>query len=279
MAVNRDAEAQELGAGLRALRDRAQMTVRALGEIIGTGPASISYWERGRRLPSEEHIGKFCDATDASDDERERLLGLRRRASGPGQLSPGEASIGDQLVQLVEHEQRAKTITDVAPLLLPGLLQTRDYARATLDQGRDIETRVALRIGRRDVLTRDRDPAHLIAYIDSEALTRPVVPPRATVEQLRHLLEMGRRPNIDIHIVPSTTPGYTPMLGGASILMEFETATPIVHTESHAASAFLWDPEQVQRTRAAIEKIRLKAMTPARSAEVIAELANGMETT
>jgi transcriptional regulator with XRE-family HTH domain len=279
MAVNRDVEASELGAGLHALRERAQMTVRGLGEKVGAGGAAVSYWERAQRLPSEDYVGKICDATGATDDERERLLGLRRRAGGPGQLTPGEASIGEQLVRFVEHEQRATTITHVAPLLIPGLLQTRDYARATLDEGRDIETRVALRIGRRDVLTRETDPAHLIAFIDSEALTRPVVSPRATAEQLRHLLEMGERTNVDIHLVASTTPGYTPMLGGAAILLDFKTAASVVHVETYAVGASLWDPEQVQRTRAGIEMIRAKAMTPTRSAEVIAELVNGMETT
>lgn len=280
MTVNRGGGiAHELGAALRALRDRSGLTTRALADLIGGSAANVSNWETGARLPSEERIGRICDATDATPDEREGLLGLRRRADGPGQLVGGAPSIGEQLASLIEHEQVARRITDVAPLLIPGLLQTSDYARATLVGQRDIDTRVALRIGRRDILDRTRDPAELVAYIDTEVLVRPVGTPSVMAEQLRHLVRMGERPNVTIQLVSSTSPGYNPMLAGPFIVLEFVTATPIVHLEHYQASGFLWDNEDVRGFEAAAEKIRNVAMTPARTAEVIDELLRGMEST
>lgn len=279
MAVNRGGEARELAAGLRVLRDRSGMTTRALAEVIGASAANISNWERGERLPSEERLTQLLEALRASDDERERLLGLRRQASGPGQLAAGAPSIGEQLARLIEHEQVARRITDVAPLIIPGLLQTSDYARATFGQLRDIETRVALRIGRRDVLTRTRQPAELVALIDSEVLVRPIAPPPVMVDQLHHLLKMAELPNVTIQIVPSTTPGYNPLLAGPFILLEFPTAPPIVHLEHYRASATLWEGEDVQEFITAAEEVHNIAMSPAKSVQFIAEIVNGMEKT
>jgi transcriptional regulator with XRE-family HTH domain len=255
------------------------MTTRALGEKVGASAANVSFWERNERLPSEERVIKLLDALDASDDERERLLGLRRQADGPGQLVSGAPSIGEQLARLIEHEQVARRITDVAPLLIPGLLQTSDYARATLVHQRDIETRVTLRVGRRDVLTRKRNPVELAALIDTEVLVRPIASPTVMAEQLHHLLKMAELPNVTIQLVSSTLPRYTPLLTGPFILLEFATATPIVHVEHFSASTFLWDEEDVRGFITAAEVIHNVAMTPAESAEVIAEIVDGLETT
>lgn len=277
MTVNRGGGvAHELAAGLRVLRG-SKLTTRALAELIGASAANISNWERGERLPSEERLIQLLDALQAPDDERERLLGLRRQADGPGQLVSGAPSIGPQLVRLIEHEQVARRITDVAPLLIPGLLQTSDYARATLSDQRDIDTRIALRVGRRDVLTRTRQPAELVALIDSEALLRPIASPHVMADQLRHLQRMAELPNITIQLVSSTAPGYNPMLTGPFILLEFPTAPPIVHVEHYQASAFIWENEDVRGFQAAVERIHHVAMTPADTARVIAELVDGME--
>lgn len=281
MSVNRiGGAAHELGAGLRALRERAGLTTRALGDLAKTNAANISNWENANRLPSEERLTQVLDALDASDDERERLSGLRRQAEGPpGQLTAGAPSIGVQLARLIEHEQVARRITDVAPLVIPGLLQTGDYARAMLTGLSDIDTRIALRVGRRDVLTRPENPAELVALISTEALIRPIAAPRVMAYQLKHLLAMAELPNVTIQLVSATTRGYTPMVAGPFILLEFATATPIVHLEHHQASAFLWQPGDVRGFETAAEKIHEVAMSPEDSSGLIAEIVHGMETT
>lgn len=281
MAVNRGdaAAARDLGAGLKVLRDRAGLTTRQLGEKVGASAANISNWERAERLLPEERLADLLDALDASDDERERLLGLRRHIEGPGQLIAATSAEADPLIQYVEHEQVSRKITQSAPLLIPGLLQTAAYARKILEGGPEIETRVALRMGRREILTRRRDPAEFIAYIDSEVLTRAVVQGDELIDVYHHLLKMAELPNVTIRLVPSTTPGYTPMLSSPFTILEFATAAPIVHCEHVRASTFLWETEDVRAFKAAAEKISKVAMTPAESAEVIASIVNGLETT
>lgn len=283
MAVNTgdtgNAEMRELGASLRRLRDECRMTVRALAEASGQAIANISHWENGTRLPREDRLASILDALNAPIAERERLLELRRRSDeGPGQLIAGSPSIGEQLTTLIEYEQVARRIVTVAPLKIPGLLQTADYARAVFQGLPDIETRVRLRVGRRDILTR-RDPVELLALIDSEVLVRPVASADVMIEQLHHLLTMGQRPNVEIRLVSSTHPGHTPMLDGPFIFFEFPVAAPIVHLEHRRASLFLkGESADIEGFSAAVEEISSVAMTPAQSAEVIAKIVDGLET-
>lgn len=279
MAVSK-AAGRELGAQLKQIRNAAGLTLRqAAGRVSFTNP-TISNWENGNRLPSIQDLSELLDAYGVEGDERERLLGLRRQADdAPGQIVVGAPSIGPQLAQLIDHEQRALRIVNWAPLLIPGLLQTPDYARAIMGDAPDAETRVKLRRGRQDILTRHRDPVELLAMIDSEVLVRPVAPQGVMVDQLRHLLDMAERPNITVQIVSSTRPGWHPGLVTPFHLIEFPTARPIVHTELFVSSLFLWEEEEVNTFSKGSEIIREAAMTPAETAGVIEDIVNGMETT
>lgn len=279
MAVSK-AAGRELGAQLKALRNAAGLSLRDLEKLVPFSNATISLWENGHRLPSTDDLATTLDALGVTGDERERLLGLRRSADdAPGQIAAGAPSIGPQLAQLIDHEQRASRIVNWAPLLIPGLLQTAEYARAIMGDAPDAETRVKLRRGRQDVLTRRRAPVELLAMLDSEVLVRPVAPQVVMVDQLRHMLEMAERPNIAVQIVSSTRPGWHPGLAGPFQLIEFPTASPIVHAELHRSSLFLWEEEDVKGFTKASEIIRQAAMTPAETAGVIEDIVNGMETT
>lgn len=270
----------ELAEGLRSLRKAAGLSTRELGSRINKSSANISYWERGERLLAEDTLESILHELGTTGEERDRLIGLRRQAEGPGRLVAGTPTIGSQLRDLIKHEQRAHRITEVSPLLVPGLLQTPDYVRAILRDMPDADTRVALRIGRQEVVKREHDPVEFHALIDSEVLVRAIAPPSVMAGQLRYLLEMSRRPNVHIQILPSTRlQHYSPMWAGPFILLEFPTAQPIVHLEHYRASATLWEAHDVISFTAAAEEIRKTAMTSAESTEVIEDIVNGMETT
>ena len=190
---------------------------------------------------------------------------MRREAEGPGVLVAGTTTIGAQLTKLIEWEQGARRITDVAPLIVPGLLQTADYARAILSRHADVETRVALRMGRSEVLRRSRNPVELHALIDDEVLSRGFASADVMADQLRHLLKASELPNVTIQLVPSTGARYTPMLAGPFILFDFDTAPSIVHLEHHRASASLWEEADVQGFRDAVGRITEVAMSPERT--------------
>lgn len=276
--ISGTAESRELGAELRRLREEAGLNTRVMAEKAGVSNANISFWETGKRLVPLERLAALLDALSVTDDERERIIGLRRKADGPGELTTGSTHIGKRVARLIELERTAIRITDVAPLIIPGLLQTGEYARSIFGDGPDTDMKVALRAGRREAITRRRNPVEFLALIDSEVLVRPIGSPEVMSDQLDHLLRLAELPNITIQIVPSTTPGHHPMLAGPFILFEFATANPIILLEHHRTSAFLWDRDSVAAYLSAPEEIRRVAMTPEQSFTMMEELARRMET-
>lgn len=278
MAVSKTALV-DLGAEIK--KARGARTLREVETRSGVSNAVISMWENARRLPRSDDLESFLAAVEADEGTRDRILDLRRTVEGerePGQISGGPPSIGEAMDLLIQHESAASRIVDVAPLLMPGLLQTGAYTQAVMADAPSANTRVALRAGRREVLTR-KNPVEFIAIIDSEVLVRPVAHRHVMIEQLHHLLDMAKRPNITIQIVSSTHVGFHPLLAGPFELIEFPQSRPIVLLEHYRSSVFLWEEGDTSSFTEAAEQIRKAAMTPAQSAEVIEDIARGMETT
>jgi transcriptional regulator with XRE-family HTH domain len=264
-----------LGAQLRELR--GSRTLRDLAGLTGLSYGTIAKYERGRLTPSTEAMEKLLDALGVDGPERERLLAMVRR-HGPGEVVAGVPSTGRQLAQLIGYERAASRITNVAPLLIPGILQTRDYARAVIGDGPDTDLRVRLRVERAEILTRTESPVELHAIIHEEALTRRVAAPEIICSQLKHLLRMAELPNVTLQVVPDDVVGALPSLAGPFMVIESEGMPPLVHLEHYQAASSLWDAEDVRSYLAAAKEIAQKAMTPARTAEIIAHIAE-QETT
>jgi transcriptional regulator with XRE-family HTH domain len=274
------AAARELGAQLAQLRKDAGLTLRQFEQQLPFGNSKISLIETGRRLPSHDDLDLMLDALGATPDARERITGLRRNADAvPGEIAPGAPAIVPRLSQLIEYEEQALRIVNWNPLLMPGLLQTRDYARAIMGTTPNTEALVKLRTGRQSILTRRRNAVELVAMLDSEVLVRPVAPSDVMIDQLRFLLDMAKQPAITVQIVSSTRPGFHPGLVGPFELIEFPTARPVVHLEHYRSSLTLWEEEDVKGFIEASGMIQEAAMTPAESAGVIEDIVNGMETT
>lgn len=278
--TSRIAQLRDLGAEIVEARKRAGLNQRQLAEKAGISTHSrISEMESGKRLLPQDELERILEALAIPGADRERLLSKARAATGPGQLNTGVLAINSTLAQLIDLERSAVRIVNAAPLLVPGLLQTGDYARAVIGSESGSELMVKLRSGRQDILTRARKPVELVALIDSEALVRPVVPPDMMLHQLRHIVAMANRPNVTVQVVSSTLTGYNPMLAGPFELIEPEKADKTVLLDHHSSSVFLWKRDDVDRFVAATEEIRKVAMTPTRSVEVISEIIKGMEQT
>ncbi|MGI8312342.1 DUF5753 domain-containing protein [Saccharopolyspora hattusasensis] len=175
----------------------------------------------------------------------------------------------------------ATAITDVAPMVIPGLLQTADYTRAIMVAGEiaptEIETRVLVRVGRREVFTR-RQPANLLALVDETVIRREIGGHYVMIDQLRHLLDISERPNVTLQVMPAGC-GWHPGLDGPFMVLESADGLPIVHLENRRAGLFFHEPDDVQAYQLAAEKIRKVALSPAASAELIAGVISELETT
>ncbi|GAB2677460.1 helix-turn-helix transcriptional regulator [Saccharopolyspora gloriosae] len=223
---------------------------------------------------TEADVSALLVALGVVGPEREQLLKMTRELDQPvwWETRHGLPAV---LTELIEVEQRAKTIVDVANTLIPGLLQTRSYSRALLDEAmpaHQISDAVAVRQNRQDVLER-ADPVQFTAYVDEAVLLRPVGGHLTTAEQLRHLLSVGRRPNVSIHLIPLSI-GVHRGLDGQFMLLKLPNGTVNVHAEASNAGFLLDETEEVKPFVETVEHIESKALGVADSAILIEEHAD-----
>lgn len=272
---------QGLGAEMRRAREDADIGVRALAGKLNVEPSTVSRWEAGRRAPSPKNVARYLAEIGAPAEQITDLVAYAFDPDGSRWLAVGMPEQQRQLAALLEIERTAIAITDVSPLLIPGLLQTADYARAIMTTGGvpegEIDTRVAVRIGRREAITRRAAPADLLVFVGEAVLNHLIGSPSMIVNQLHFLLELGERPNIELHVLPVRS-GWHPGLEGPFSIAEFPDRTPVVHLENRISGLFLHAPAEVKAYEDAVDKVREKAMSPEDSVRLIADIINRTET-
>ncbi|MEU5853204.1 helix-turn-helix domain-containing protein [Saccharopolyspora shandongensis] len=273
-------KSRTLGAELRKAREEAGIGVRELARILGCAHAWVTRSEAGTRIATPEDVTAIAVALGATGSERERLVELAREDGGPDWLRTGIPGVHQDLATLIDYERDARAIFEVAPLLIPGLLQIPDYTRAVMvgcSPG-ELETRVAMRASRRDILTGRRAPTFEALILES-ALTAPIATPEAMADQYRHLLKIAELDNVTVRIIPEGPPRWTPAHSGQFMLFEFPKAAPLVHLEHLGFAAFLTSPGVVATYAEAISSLRAISMDQDESMEFIAACTTRAEET
>jgi transcriptional regulator with XRE-family HTH domain len=278
-----------LGDKLRQLREAipGKPSIRAVAAELEWGHATLSRFETGSRLAGTDHVEKLLalyenKGLEIEDRVRDDILAL---ASGQ-ETSPWLAtSVPEQRIQLdtlIKLEQKATTITNWSPLLVPGLCQTQEYTRAMMQRGEvpgdEIETRVAVRIGRQHAIMRRNNPANMLALIKPGVLRARIGGPEVMAGQLRFLEELAQRSNVDLRIVPDET-DFFPGLEGPFLLLEFADRTPVAHLEARRSGLFFHQAKDVAAYETAAEKVLREAMSPHDSVQIIAREAEQIEET
>ncbi|HEU5473388.1 MAG TPA: helix-turn-helix transcriptional regulator [Actinophytocola sp.] len=273
--------ARALAAAIRTIRERSGISGRKLSAQLGMSHGTVSHWETSRRIPTVEDVASFLGVLGVVGEERQRILDLARHAAEPNWLTVGMPGIPQQLAGAWECERAASAIVEWAPMIIPGLLQTPEYARATATASglseHEVESRVMVRNSRREVIERRSDPVLFEALIGEVALREVIGGTEVLAEQLRFLGSMAKRKNVTVRVMPLRV-GWHPGFAGPFVLYDFPDAPPVVHFEHYSSGAFVPDADDVQAYRGAVEQLRDKAMSPAASARLIAEIAKEMET-
>ncbi|GAA4831719.1 helix-turn-helix domain-containing protein [Saccharopolyspora rosea] len=270
--------ARALGAELRQLREDAGLGVRELGRRLGVGHTTVWRYESGTKPPSPEDTASLLTALGVTGAERDRIIEIARTVRDPNWLSSGVPGIREELATLIEFERTAKRITEVGNLVFSGLLQTRDYARAVMATvpPERLETRLAFRLSRREVLDREDGPK-LVSLIAEAALWERIGGTGVMIDQLRHLVKMADHDNVSIQVIKAGSTVWHPAHAGPFILFEFDDQAPIVHLEHFRTSAFLRNVKDVADYSGAVDSLLDVAMTPEESRKVIAQRLETME--
>jgi transcriptional regulator with XRE-family HTH domain len=198
MASGRDPDRSALALfaeELRAARDQAGMSRDDLAAKINYSASLIGMIEGFRRVPQAGFAGQ-CDTAFGTPGTFVRLQKRVRNLPFAAAFRP-----------FAVYEEVAASLRNFEHALIPGLLQTPDYARAVLatrpnTSEDEVDDLVEARLARQAVLDRD-DPPLLWAVIDEAVLHREVGSPEIMHGQLEHLARMSRRPNITVEVVPT----------------------------------------------------------------------------
>ncbi len=270
---------RELGDGLRQAMKEAKLDQQGAARKLGWSQSRVSRLLSGKRGGTEVDVSAFLAVVQVTGAERDRLLGICREQNTLGWLQQHGTRLPKQLRTLIDHENKAVTIDDFQATLVPGLLQTTDYARALIREigltpAEEIEDRVAARLGRQSLFGRER-PARFTFYIHELALRLPVGGPTVMVEQLEHLLRKATRPYLTLRVVPAALGGYA-AAAGSFTFMEFAEFRPVAYLESETACLFLEKPEEMVAYRRILGLLAQTALSEGESAELIATLATDL---
>ncbi len=203
-----------------------------------------------------------------SAEDRERFVTVARQANAPGWWR----KYGDVLPNWFETylglEQAASVIRTYEPQLVPGLLQTEDYARALMllrhlhvSVG-EIERRVALRMARQAFLSQSGAPDLWVA-LDEAALRRPLGGQNVHRAQLQHLIEIAQLPNITLQIVPFDAGGHVAAGGPFTILRFSDPGLPdVVYLEQLTSAVYLDKKRDTADYLVIMDNLCLQAESP-----------------
>lgn len=259
-----------LGARLRRLREAKQISAEEAGYVIRASHSKISRLETGHVSFKDRDIVDLLTLYGVTDEAlREEIRALASRANSPGWWHGYADMLAGWFEEYLGLEEAAVQIGTYEVQLVPGLLQTEDYAAAVImlqySNPKEITRRVSLRMARQAILS-GGNPTSLWAVLDEAALRRPIGGPRAMRAQLKHLIEMSQRPNVTIQVVPFTVGGLAAAGGSFSVLHFAEEELPdVVYIEQLASAQYLVKPDVVDTYLEVLDRLRREAATPADS--------------
>ena len=268
-----------LGAQLRRLREAAGISREDAGYHIRASGSKISRMELGRVSFKERDVTDLLEFYGLRDaEEREKLVQLTREANATPWWQKYQEAVPDWFQVFVGLEEAAQLIRAYEVQFVPGLLQTEEYARAVVAQGapgldaQEVERRVALRMGRQKLLTKD-SPPRLWAIVDEAALRRPMGGRDVLAAQIERLMDAISEPNITLQVMPFRYGGHAAE-GGAFMLMRFpEPDLPdMVYMEYLTGALYHDKPDEVERYAAVMERLSVAGTSPDRTREILASM-------
>lgn len=255
MTTVRDVARERLIARRKALGH----TQASLAHAIPCERTTVARWEREEADVSAHLRGPLAEALQWS------LTELDGAINGNNVLPHAGHGWWSNFVTL---EQAATAVSDYEPVLVPGLLQTRDYAAALLNN----DELVTRRLDRQRMITRPANPVDLVTVVDESVLLRPIGGAGVLAGQLGHLALMAERPNVVVQVLPLDAPAQ-PTYFGALVMLEFPWAGGLVYLEHRGGANYLDSPRDIEVHRAAFDRLRELALPPAKSLRRISEQA------
>lgn len=264
---------------LKRLREAAGYEPADAAARIDKGVTAYRHYENGARMPSASDVEVLLNWYGKPERVPffRELIKAAQRAKDWWINSSGFADWFELYLGLEYGAARISSFDTI----IPGLLQTREYAEALYRAGGrrltddEIHAMVELRMIRQKILTRDEDAPQLWSVLDECALHRLIGGPEVMRAQLDHLVKMAERTNIEIQVLPNSAGAHAGIEGTFTILdypEEFEGDPGTVYVETRVRGIYYEDPPQVTEYRRAFERLQMLALRPDESRETLSKI-------
>ncbi|MFI9121463.1 helix-turn-helix domain-containing protein [Streptomyces bikiniensis] len=276
--VNPTVRRRRLGQELRKLREAKNMTAEQVAERLLVSQSKISRLENGRRSISQRDVRDLCGVYEVED---ERMVDSLMQMAKDSRQQGWWHAFGDIPYSVyIGLETDAESLRMYEPQIIPGLLQTHEYAEAVIagalpeSTPADIEKRVQVRTRRQERIRDEERPLRLWAVIDEGALHRIVGSRRLMVQQLEHLLEQSQLPHVTVQVMPFAM-GAHPGISGQYSILEFPDASDssVVYIEGVTSDLYLEKTQDVGKYSVMYEHLRAQALNVDQTREFISEMA------
>jgi transcriptional regulator with XRE-family HTH domain len=272
-----------LAAELRRLRESAGRTGDEVARDLGWSPSRVSRYEVGRVVPKPEDLLRLLAVYGVTAERQAELQALAAEASEKGWWSAYADVLPPELSRLIGMETEAQSSRIWHIEVIPGLLQTEQYARA-INRGygeigrmppRQVERRIQARLARQRILHRD-PPFQLSVILDESALRRRIAANDVMRAQLQRLVQLAQLPNVTIQVMPLDR--VYPIVTVSFVLLSFgaahaTTLPDVVYVERLNTNLHFEDEDETYRYQIAFEQLRQAALDPPSSVELIGTIA------
>ncbi len=265
---------RELGRRLRELRTTAGVTRDAIAELLEMSVSNINRIENGQSGLRQKDLRALMDFLNVDDAEvRLHLERLRAEGKQRGWYSKYRSALRDSYRIFIGLESEAAELDEFAAVIVPGLLQTRDYATAVMEAAipqlpeEVIKQRLDVRMQRQQRLT---DGLRVHSILDEGCISRQVGGPDVWRAQLVHLIEMAGRRNVTVQILPHRVGAHASVLGGFSLL-HFGDGGRIAYVELVSGDLFA-EGDDAARYGQQFDALRTAALPPTDSVREIERL-------
>ena len=274
------ARRKRLTVELRRLREQAGLTCEDVGRALECSGTRISRIETGRIGVRPGDVRELLEIYGVTGADADAVVQLARDARRKGWWHAYGRVLPPWFEAYVGLEADAVRLCDFQPMVVPGLLQTEDYARAVLEAGdveparaRDVGPRVALRMQRQAILGQ-ACPPEVEVVLGEGALCAQVGGPAVMRGQLRRLADLAARPNLTLRVLPLRAAAQAQPVSPFTMLEFADPAdAPVVYLEHLTGSLFVEDPDEIRRYRAVFGHLCAAALGAGPSAELVARAA------
>ncbi|WP_326552621.1 helix-turn-helix domain-containing protein [Micromonospora sp. NBC_01813] len=271
----------QLGRQLKTAREAAGFTQFAISEVLACSESKIYKIEAGDVGVGRGDLIVMLDRYGVADDERRTtIFDLQKQGKQRGWWSK-YGNLPMNYSMYVGLEGAAREVRNFELAVVPGLLQTEEYARAVAstawpDDPGEVDRRVELRMARQACLTED-PPLKFWAIVDEAVLHRRPGGDAVMRRQLDHLAEVSARPNVMLQVLPFSE-GWHPGTSGSFSILEFDenVHSPVAYIESQAGDVYLERPEDMNRVTLTYTHLQTAALSAGKSRDLIAAIAKDL---